>query len=91
LDIELINTDARKPFKNLPDSYDLFGDGSIVLVDLPGHSLGLMRALVSGGPEADSSIDKVYELMNSEPKLEIVGSHDYRLPGRYNLAPKYYT
>jgi hypothetical protein len=29
--------------------------------------------------------------MRSDPELEIVGSHDYRIPGRYDLAPKYYT
>jgi glyoxylase-like metal-dependent hydrolase (beta-lactamase superfamily II) len=126
LDIELIETDPRKPFKNFPASHDLFGDGSMVMIDLPGHSpglmglyltmpsgrrflfsadtfyfpegleqrkpkSGLMRALVSEGPEAGASIDRVYELMKSEPKLEIVGSHDYRIPGRYNLAPTYYS
>ncbi len=126
LDIELIETDPRKHFKNFPASYDLFGDGSMVLVDMPGHSPGLMglyvtmpsgrrflfsadtfyfpegleqripksalmQSLVSESPEAGASIDRVYELMNSEPELEIVGSHDYRLPGRYDLAPKYYT
>jgi len=126
LDIELINTDARKPFKNFSASYDLFGDGSMVLVDLPGHSPGLMgmfltmpsgrrflfsadtfyfpegleqrmpksklmQSLVSEGMETGSSIDKVYYLMNFDPELEIVGSHDYRLPGRYALAPTYYA
>jgi glyoxylase-like metal-dependent hydrolase (beta-lactamase superfamily II) len=125
LDIELIETDPRKPFKNFPASYDVFGDGSMVLVDLPGHSPGLlglyvtlpsgrrflfsadtfyfpegleerlpksalMQSLVSEGPEAGASIDRVYELMKSDPQLEIVGSHDYRIPGRYDLAPKYY-
>lgn len=126
LDIELIEADSRKPFKNFPASYDLFGDGSMVMVDLPGHSPGLMgmyltmpscrkfflsadtfyfpegleerlpksalmQSLVSEGPEAGASIDRVYKLMKSDPQLEIVGSHDYRLPGRYDLAPKYYT
>jgi glyoxylase-like metal-dependent hydrolase (beta-lactamase superfamily II) len=126
LDIELIETDPRKAFKNFPASHDLFGDGSMVLVDLPGHSPGLMglyvtmpsgrrflfsadtfyfpegleerlpksalmQSLVSEGPEAGASIDKVYYLMNSDHELEIAGSHDYRLPGRYALAPKYYT
>jgi len=126
LDIELINTDARKPFKNFPASYDVFGDSSMVLVDLPGHSPGLMgmfltmpsgrrflfsadafyfpegleqrmpksklmQSLVSEGMEAGSSIDKVYYLMKSDPELEIVGSHDYRLPGRYALGPTYYS
>jgi glyoxylase-like metal-dependent hydrolase (beta-lactamase superfamily II) len=126
LNIELMETDLSKPFLNFPASHDIFGDDSMVLVDLPGHSPGLMglyvtmpsgrrflfsadtfyfpegleqripkskfmQSLVSEGMEAGSSIDKVYDLMNSEPELEIVGSHDYRLPGRYDLAPKYYT
>ena len=126
LDIELIETDPRKPFKNFPASYDLFGDGSMIMVDLPGHSPGLMgmfltmpsgrrflfsadtfyfpegleerlpksalmQSLVSEGPEAGASIDRVYELMKSDSQLEIVGSHDYRIPGRYALAPTYYT
>jgi glyoxylase-like metal-dependent hydrolase (beta-lactamase superfamily II) len=126
LGIELIETDPNKPFKNFTASYDLFGDGSMVMVDLPGHSPGLMglyvtmpsgrrflfsadtfyfpegleqrmpksklmQSLVSEGPEAGASIDRIYELMKSDPQLEIVGSHDYRLPGRYDLAPKYYT
>lgn len=125
LDIELINTDARKPFKNFPASYDVFGDSSMVLVDLPGHSPGLMgmfltmpsgrrflfsadtfyfpegleqrmpksrlmQSLVSEGPETGASIDRIYELMKSDPQLEIVGSHDHRLPGRYELAPNVY-
>lgn len=126
LDIDLIETDSRKSFKNFPASYDLFGDGSMVLVDLPGHSPGLMgmfltmpsgrrflfsadtfyfpdgleqrmpksklmQSLVSERMEAGASIDKVYYLMKSDPELEIVGSHDYRIPGRYDLAPTYYA
>lgn len=126
LDIELIETDPAKPFLNFSASYDVFGDGSILLVDLPGHSPGLtalfltmpsgrrflfsadtfyfpegleqripkstiMQELVSEGPEAGASIEKVYELMKSEPGLEIVGSHDHRLPGRYDLAPAFYA
>ena len=126
LNIELMETDLSKPFLNFPASHDIFGDGSMVLVDMPGHSPGLMglyvtmpsgrrflfsadtfyfpegleqripkskfmQSLVSEGMEAGSSIDKVYDLMNSDPELKIVGSHDYRLPGRYDLAPKYYT
>ena len=126
LDIELMETDLSKPFLNFPASHDIFGDGSMVLVDLPGHSPGLMglyvtmpsgrrflfsadtfyfpegleqrmpksalmQSLVSESPEAGSSINRVYELMNSDPELVIVGSHDYGLPGRYDLAPKYYA
>ncbi len=126
LDIKLIETNPRKPFKNFHASYDLFGDKSMVLVDLPGHSPGLMgmyltmpsgrriffsadafyfpegleqrlpksklmQFLVSEGIEAGSSIDKVYYLLKSDPALEIVSSHDYRIPGRYELAPTYYT
>lgn len=126
LDIDLIETDSRKPFKKFPASYDLFGDGSMVLVDLPGHSPGLMgmfltlpsgrrfffsadtfyfpegleqrlpksvlmQSLVSEDPECHASINRVFELMTSDPQLEIVGSHDYRMPGRYVLAPTYYS
>lgn len=126
LDIELIDTDPHRPFKNFPASHDLFGDGTMVLVDLPGHSPGLMglyltmpsgrrfffsadtfyfpegleqrmpksalmSSLVSEGPQAQASITQVYALIYSDPGLEIVGSHDHRLPGRYDLAPKYYT
>ncbi len=126
LQIELVETDPGRPFKNFPASYDLFGDGSLVLLDLPGHSPGLMglyvtmpsgrrfllsgdtfyfpegleqripksalmRALVSEGPEAVASIEKIAVLRQSEPDLEIVGSHDYRLPGRYELAPTWYA
>jgi len=50
----------------------------------------LMQSLVSEGPEAGASIDRIYELMKSDPELEIVGSHDHRLPGRYELAPNFY-
>jgi glyoxylase-like metal-dependent hydrolase (beta-lactamase superfamily II) len=126
LEIELIETDPDKPFRNFTASYDIFGDGSMVLVDLPGHSPGLMglyltmpsgrrfffsadtfyfpegleqripksklmQTLVSEGPEAQASIEQVYKLMRTESDLEIVGSHDYRIPGRYELAQKYYT
>ncbi|MDD5168576.1 MAG: MBL fold metallo-hydrolase [Syntrophales bacterium] len=126
LDIELVETDPAKPLLTFPGSCDLFGDGSMLLVDLPGHSpglmglylkmpsgrrflfsadcfyfpegmeqripkSGLMRALVSEGPEAAVSIEKIYALKKSEPGIEIVGSHDHRLPGRYALAPMYYT
>jgi glyoxylase-like metal-dependent hydrolase (beta-lactamase superfamily II) len=126
LEIELIETDPHKPFRNFTASYDIFGDGSMVLVDLPGHSPGLMgmyltmpsgrkfffsadtfyfpegleerlpksklmQFLVSEGPEAEASINRVYDLMKSDPQLEIVGSHDCRIPDRYDLAPKYYS
>jgi len=126
LDIELIETDSQQPFKNFSASHDLFGDGSMVMIDLPGHSPGLMgmfltlpsgkrflfsadtfyfpegleeripksalmQSLVSEGPEAGASIDRVYEFMKSDSQLEIVGSHDYRVPGRYDLAPTSYS
>jgi len=126
LQVEPVGTDPDRPFKNFPASYDLFGDGSLVLLDLPGHSPGLMglyvtmpsgrrfllsgdtfyfpegleqripksalmRALVSEGPEAIASIEKIAALRQSEPDLEVVGSHDYRLPGRYELAPTWYA
>ncbi len=126
LDIQLIDMDSSSSRKNVPASRDLLGDGSMLLMELPGHSPGLMgllltmpsgrrflfsadtfyfpeglerktpkpalmRAMVHEGPEAEASIEKVYTLMKSEPNLEIVGSHDYRIPGRYELAPTFYT
>jgi glyoxylase-like metal-dependent hydrolase (beta-lactamase superfamily II) len=126
LHVEPVETDPGRPFKNFPASRDLFGDGSLVLLDLPGHSPGLMglyvtmpsgrrfllsgdtfyfpegleqripksalmRALVSEGPEAIASIEKIAVLRQSETDLEVVGSHDYRLPGRYELAPTWYA
>ena len=30
-------------------SYDVFGDGSVVLVNTPGHTHGMFSAVVSGG------------------------------------------
>lgn len=125
LDIELVSTDPNRPYLNFPATYDVFGDGSMVLVDLPGHAPGLMgmflnlpsgrrfllsgdafyfpeslekkapksklmRTLVSEGPEADETLERLYLLARDEPDLEIVSSHDHRIPGRYDLAPTFY-
>ena len=38
----LVAPDPGKPFLEFPASYDVFGDGSFRLVDLPGHTDGLM-------------------------------------------------
>jgi glyoxylase-like metal-dependent hydrolase (beta-lactamase superfamily II) len=47
LDIELISTDTTRPHYNFPASYDVFGDGSIVIVDINGHSPGLIGTFVN--------------------------------------------
>lgn len=121
----LISPVPGKPFLGFPASYDVFGDGSFMLVDLPGHTEGLMgliltmpsgRRFLLGGdsfyfPEnlenrapksklmkkmvhekdnADRTIVKLHDLMIHEPSLEMVGCHDHRIPGRYNLAPDWY-
>ena len=121
----LVSTDPGKPILGFPASYDVFGDGSFVLVDLPGHTEGLMgliltmpsgRRLLLGGdsfyfPEnlenrapksklmkklvhekdqADITIGVLHDLMLHEPSIEMIGCHDHRIPGRYNLAPEGY-
>lgn len=47
LDIDLVSTVPGQSFLGFPDSLDLFGDGRFILVDLPGHSEGLMGVFVT--------------------------------------------
>jgi glyoxylase-like metal-dependent hydrolase (beta-lactamase superfamily II) len=47
----------------------------------------LMRKLVHERPEAGETLRKLHALANREPGLEMVGCHDHRIPGRYDLAP----
>ncbi len=47
----------------------------------------LMRKLVHEQPEADETLRKLHELAKAEPAIEMVGCHDHRIPGRYELAP----
>lgn len=47
LDIDLISTNPQQPYHNFPASYDVFGDGSVVVVDINGHSPGLIGAFVN--------------------------------------------
>lgn len=47
LNIDLVSTIPGKSFLGFPDSLDLFGDGRFILVDLPGHSMGLMGLFVT--------------------------------------------
>ena len=121
----LISTVPEKAILGFFASYDVFGDGSFMLVDLPGHTEGLMgliltmpsgRRFLLGGDsfyfpenlesrtpksklmkkmvhekdEADRTIGKLYDLMRREPSIEMVGCHDHRIPGRYDLAPHWY-
>jgi glyoxylase-like metal-dependent hydrolase (beta-lactamase superfamily II) len=123
--MRLVSTVPGKPFLGFPASYDVFGDSSFILIDLPGHTDGLMglvlttpsgRRFLLGGDsfyfpenlenkapksklmkklvhekdEADRTIEKLHDLMVREPLLEMVGCHDHRIPGRYNLAPYCY-
>lgn len=121
----LVSTIPGKTFLGFPASYDVFGDGSLVLVDLPGHTDGLMGLVVTmpsgkmfllGGDsfyfpenleskspksklmkklvhekeEADRTIEKLYDLMMDNRSIEMVGCHDHRIPGRYELGLAYY-
>lgn len=123
--LRLISTVSGKKCLTFPDSCDVFGDGGFVMIDLPGHTEGLMGLLLTmpsgrrfllGGDsfyfpenleskspksklmkklvheqdEADRTIEKLYDLMMKEQSLEMVGCHDHRIPGRFNLAPEYY-
>lgn len=47
LNIDLVSTVPGKSFLGFPDSLDLFRDGRFILVDLPGHSEGLMGLFVT--------------------------------------------
>jgi glyoxylase-like metal-dependent hydrolase (beta-lactamase superfamily II) len=120
-----ISTIPGKPFLSFSSSYDIFGDGQMVLVDLPGHTKGLtgmiltmtsgrrflfsgdsiyfpenleynkpksklMKMMVHEDPEADRTVDKLHQLAKLEPNLEMVGCHDHRIPGRYDLSPAFY-
>lgn len=126
LDIQLISTDPEKPCLSFPASYDVFGDGSMLLVDVPGHAPGqlgmlvnlpsgrrfflagdsfyfpdslerkapksrIMQALVKEGPESEETLDRLWRLVGDEPGLEMLPCHDYRIPGRYELAPVFYA
>lgn len=125
LNKRLVSTIPGKTFLGFLASYDIFGDGSLVLVDLPGHTDGLMGLIVTmpsgkrfllGGDsfyfpenletkspksklmkklvhekeEADRTIEKLYDLMMDNRSIEMVGCHDHRIPGRYELAIAYY-
>lgn len=50
----------------------------------------LMRKLVHERPEADETLRRLHALAKAEPGLELVGCHDHRIPGRYDLAPVAY-
>lgn len=48
LKVELISTDPLQPYyKNFPASYDVFGDESMVVVDINGHSPGLIGTFIN--------------------------------------------
>jgi glyoxylase-like metal-dependent hydrolase (beta-lactamase superfamily II) len=43
----LVSPVPGKAFLGFPASYDVFGDGSFILVDLPGHTDGLMGLIIT--------------------------------------------
>lgn len=47
LDIELVSTYPDRPYLSFPASHDVFGDGALVLVDVPGHTPGQVGMVVN--------------------------------------------
>ncbi|OGR27995.1 MAG: hypothetical protein A2277_06975 [Desulfobacterales bacterium RIFOXYA12_FULL_46_15] len=45
--LRLISTTPGKRCLTFSDSYDVFGDGTFVMVDLPGHTNGLMGLVLT--------------------------------------------
>lgn len=125
LEIDLVSTDPSRPYLSFRASHDVFGDGSLVLVDIPGHAAGqvgmvvnlpsgkrffltgdsfyfpdslekkapksrIMQAVVKEGPEAEATLERLWKLSRDEPDVELVSCHDYRIPGRFELAPAFY-
>ncbi len=123
--IKCIETDSSMPVLLFPSSYDIFGDSSMILVDLPGHTAGLagllitmpsgrkffligdssyfpegyehnipksrlMKILTIEGKAAEQTVKQINRVYTDYPDIEIIGAHDYRIPGRYELAPAYY-
>lgn len=51
LDVDLVEPDPKRPYLGFPASCDVFDDGTMVLVDLPGHApgqIGMVLNLPSG-------------------------------------------
>ncbi len=125
LEVDLVSTDPGRPYLSFPASHDVFGDGGLVIVDVPGHAVGqigmvvnlpsgkrffltgdsfyfpdslemkapksrVMQAVVSEGPESAETLERLWTLAKAEPDVELVSSHDYRIPGRFELAPVAY-
>ena len=45
----LDTTQTWQPYKNMTKTYDLFGDGSLLIVDSPGHLPGHINLLIRTG------------------------------------------
>jgi len=125
LDIQLISTDPSRPYLSFPASYDVFDDGTLILVNTPGHAPGqlgmfinqpsgtrffltgdsfyfpdslerrapksrIMQAVVKEGPESEETLERLWKLTQDKPDIELVSCHDYRIPGRFELAPAWY-
>lgn len=44
-------TQEWRPYRNMPKTYDLFGDGSLLIVDSPGHLQGHVNLLAKTGKD----------------------------------------
>jgi glyoxylase-like metal-dependent hydrolase (beta-lactamase superfamily II) len=82
------NEEVWKPLGPFQATHDYFGDGSLYIVDSPGHLIGHINLLVRVGPEkwvylaADSCHDK--RLLSGE--CEIAYYEDKNKPGKMNCA-----
>jgi glyoxylase-like metal-dependent hydrolase (beta-lactamase superfamily II) len=50
----------------------------------------LMQRLVHESPVTLQTLTRLHALARAEPALELVGCHDHRVPGRFELAPAHY-
>lgn len=56
-------------------SWDIYGDGSVVMVNTPGHSWGLCATLVRGDDAVDSDFDS-HSALGTDPRKTIVLASD---------------
>jgi N-acyl homoserine lactone hydrolase len=74
---EVIYSRAVDSYSTFGRSYDLFGDGSVILVFTPGHSRGHQSVIVRlGGREALLTGDAIYFLRTLEDELRGIGMAD---------------
>ena len=113
------------PTCHFPPHMSIFGDGGLVIVDVPGHAVGqvgmvvnlssrkrffltgdsfyfpdslerrapksrIMQAVSKEEQESAETLEKLWRLTRDEADIELVSCHDYRIPGRFELAPVTY-